>query len=321
MANKIPNNVVLKQLENANSSIEIIGKYQTKGAPLEVRCRKCGFEWSTTANRILAGCGCRKCSGVQRRGSRRFYRKTHADFVEDVNRMNTKIIVLSEYKSARNPVVCRCSICGNEWSARPYNILSGTGCPACSRASRSFKQRKTHEQFVSELSAINCEITVVGSYAGYHNNVNVKCNKCGYEWFATPANLLRTDGMATGCPQCSNSHGEQRIAMWLSDRNIAYIPQKRFDGLLGVGGGSLSYDFYLPHNNMLIEYQGEYHNHSTTMQTMDDYEKQVEHDSRKREYAHNHGIRLLEIWYYENLEEKLINEFNNTTDPVTTTAS
>jgi len=64
----------------------------------------------------------------------------------------------------------------------------------------------------------------------------------------------------------------------------------------------------LPKHNILIEYQGQYHDGTlagTTAQTNDGFIKQQEHDRRKREHAKNNDIKLLEIWYWEfcNIEE------------------
>ena len=44
----------------------------------------------------------------------------------------------------------------------------------------------------------------------------------------------------------------------------------------------------------------------------EDFERQLEHDRRKKEYAKQNNINLLEIWYYDidNIEEILINELN-----------
>ena len=87
--------------------------------------------------------------------------------------------------------------------------------------------------------------------------------------------------------------------------------QKKFDDLKGLGGRKLSYDFFLPHNNLLIEFQGEQHEKPvvfkglTKKKAEEKFIKQQEHDRRKREYAQSHDIKLLEIWYYE---LNLINE-------------
>lgn len=80
--------------------------------------------------------------------------------------------------------------------------------------------------------------------------------------------------------------------------------QKKFDGLVGVGNGLLSYDFYLPNYNLLIEYQGGFHDGSVKFQTDEGLKKQIEHDNRKKEYATKKHINLLEIWYddFDNID-------------------
>lgn len=111
------------------------------------------------------------------------------------------------------------------------------------------------------------------------------------------------------CPKCKESKGERRVREMLNTYNINYIAQKVFPNLLGIGNRNLSYDFYLPDQNLLIEYQGQYHDGMTTNQTEQQFLKQQEHDRHKREYAEQNGIRLLEIWYwdFDNIEE-ILNE-------------
>ena len=58
------------------------------------------------------------------------------------------------------------------------------------------------------------------------------------------------------CPECQYSKGEKAISEYLIKRNIFYIPQKEFEDLIGMGGGLLSYDHYLPKYNLLIEFHG-----------------------------------------------------------------
>lgn len=111
------------------------------------------------------------------------------------------------------------------------------------------------------------------------------------------------------CPQCDFSKGETLINNYLIQNKIVNTPQKTYEGLLGLGGGLLSYDFYLPSYNLLVEYQGEYHDGNLTgnNKTFFNLEKQQEHDRRKRGYAEKNNINLLEIWYwdYDNIEEIL----------------
>ena len=91
-----------------------------------------------------------------------------------------------------------------------------------------------------------------------------------------------------------------------------YKPQKEYDGLLGLGNGNLSYDFYLPSYNLLIEYQGGQHEKYIKgfHKTKNDFIIQQEHDRRKKQYAEDNNIKLLPIWYwdFDNIEEILDKE-------------
>ncbi len=107
-----------------------------------------------------------------------------------------------------------------------------------------------------------------------------------------------------GCPRCSESKGEKKITSYLKSRNIYFDSQKNFDDLVGIGGRHLSYDFFLPEYNLLIEYQGIQHYKPTNFgcgkeHAEERFEIQQEHDKRKREFAKNKNIELLEIWYID----------------------
>ena len=57
---------------------------------------------------------------------------------------------------------------------------------------------KTHEQYIKEISQKNDKVIILGEYTGAHNNIKVKCKRCGYEWEAKAYSLL--SGRA--CPKC-----------------------------------------------------------------------------------------------------------------------
>ena len=109
------------------------------------------------------------------------------------------------------------------------------------------------------------------------------------------------------------SHGEYYISTYLLSNSINFEKQKKFSDLLGVGGGNLSYDFYLPNHNMLIECQGEQHERPIEyFGGEEQFAIQQEHDRRKREYAKDNGYKLLEISYkdYNNIENILTKAIN-----------
>ena len=115
--------------------------------------------------------------------------------------------------------------------------------------------------------------------------------------------------MGNRCPICKESKGERKIREHLTKHNIEFIPQKTFSNLLGTGNKPLSYDFYIPSKNLLIEFQGIQHyeprdfNNEGMKQAETNFEIQQEHDRRKRKYAQQNNIDLLEITYLE--EDKI----------------
>lgn len=66
------------------------------------------------------------------------------------------------------------------------------------KASKRSSRRDTY-QFIEELAAINPDIEVLGQYRKIHEKIEVRCRKCGGEWFPEPNALLR----GQGCPYCA----------------------------------------------------------------------------------------------------------------------
>lgn len=102
------------------------------------------------------------------------------------------------------------------------------------------------------------------------------------------------------CPFCNKSKGESLIGEYLDAHHITYESQKKFDDLKGMGNGLLSYDYYLPEYNLLIEYQGEQHYRPVSIFGGEDqFVVQQYNDDLKRTYAKNNNYLLLEIPYTE----------------------
>lgn len=60
-------------------------------------------------------------------------------------------------------------------------------------------KKKTHEEYVAEVAAINPNIEVVGEYKKSYISIEHKCKKCGNVWFPIPNNILK----GTNCPKCT----------------------------------------------------------------------------------------------------------------------
>lgn len=234
-------------------------------------------------------------------------KKTQEEFEQEVfKETNGEYIVVDKYKNNRTKIWFFHIPCGHYKFAQPYHILKNQGCKECGVRNWTDTRIKTHDEFVKDLyDVFGDEYTVLSKYTHGKNPINIKHNVCGHIWTTTPNPILK----GHGCPYCANrkSKGEKFIENYLSDIHITFSTQKKYKRLVGVRGGLLSYDFYIPEYNMLIEYQGEYHDGTARNQTDKEFIIQQEHDKRKREYAIEHNIELLEIWYYDfnNIEQIL----------------
>lgn len=234
-------------------------------------------------------------------------KKTQEKFEQEVfERTNGEYIVIDKYINNRTKIWFYHIPCGDYKYAQPNHVLTNRGCKECGIRNWANTRIKTHEDFVKDLyDVFGDEYTAVSQYIHSKHPIDIKHNKCGNIWTTTPNPLLK----GHGCPYCAHgrSKGEIRVEKCLTNLHINFEPQQKYEGLFGLGGGLLSYDFYLPDYNLLIEYQGEYHDGTASNQTEKEFEIQKEHDRRKRNYAKTHNIELLEIWYWDfkNIEQIL----------------
>ena len=236
-----------------------------------------------------------------------------------MQQVNSDIRIIGKYAGNNKKIECQCLTHNQIFFITPHHLLYGeTGCQECIALKNHQSGLKTHEQFIQDLYSVNPNITVIGLYNGAKYKIEVECKKCGHVWEPEATSLL----CGYGCPGCTFSKGEERVKIYLCNHDVVFERQKKFPDLKGIGGFPLSYDFYLPEYNLLIEYQGEFHDGTATIQTKDGLERQQQNDLRKKEYALNHNINFLEIWYYDfnNIDCILSNYFNNLKNPVTTTA-
>jgi hypothetical protein len=282
----------LEEMKIHHPDITVLGTYETRTTKIKVKCDVCEYEWYATPGDLISKkSGCPLCARKRVAEKRK---KTNEQFVKELELVNPNIEPLSEYSKNIDTVTCRCKVCGLIWNtSTANNLLQGHGCPKCGNV-----YKKSTSDFVEELKNVNKNIEVLGEYKGNKTPIECKCKICGSTWSAKPNNLLN----GTGCPICKESKGERRIADYLDSRNINYKRYYTYDGLVGLRNKPLSYDFYLPNFNTLIEFQGGFHDGNATgsyKQTDKDKLYQLEHDRRKRVYAMNHHINLIEIWYYD----------------------
>lgn len=162
-------------------------------------------------------------------------------------------------------------------------------------------KKKTTQEYINECKQGGFD-PPIEQYINCYTKIKHKCNKCGFVYPQTPSNHLK----GKGCPKCKQSQGEKFIQNWLDKNNIKYESQKKFKGLKDKA--LLSYDFYLPNQKVLIEYQGAQHYESIRFngsRKKSNLQKQKFHDKLKEDYAKEHGYKLLQIYYKINTQNKI----------------
>lgn len=284
------------EMAELHPNIEVLSQYDGAHTKVRCRCQIDGAEWETKPNVLLNGSGCKVC-GYRTVSTK--LQHTFEDNIAAIRAANPNIDVLGRVFDNGWKVHCRCQIDGYEWIARPDRVANGDGCSRCAG-----REKKTTETFRLELAKVHPDIDVIGTYCGTHVGIRCRCRRDGHVWNPTPRNLLA----GWGCPSCSMSRGERRIANYLEMHGIDYEREKSFADCKDEH--VLLFDFYIPALNMAIEYDGEQHFRPVQFGGSNDtkailrFERGQKHDQIKNNYCRDNGIILLRIDYtqYDEVE-------------------
>lgn len=199
------------------------------------------------------------------------------------------------YNNSREPVTIICSI-HNEFQITPDNFLHKNGCAKCSYDLLSNKRLDDKDDFVNKSLRTHgtyYDYTKV-TYVNYITKVEILCPLHGSFWQNPSKHIF-----GQGCPKCKSSKGERIIYHYLVDNDILFLEQYRNSTCKDKA--ILSFDFYLPNYNLLIEFQGLQHERFIPYyhKTIDNFDKQKLRDNIKRQWAKDNNIQLLEISYKE----------------------
>jgi hypothetical protein len=197
---------------------------------------------------------------------------------------------------------CQCS-CGNIISVRTADLNSGhtksCGCLSKEQASKNMKN------IVQPLGAESRLIDLTGQKFGKLTVIKrVESDKLKPVWecLCECGNIKNIDGNALrqgttkSCGCLGKSEGEALISQILSDNNIPYLKEVKFQDLKDKG--LLRFDFAILNGKneiiKLIEYDGRQHTDTTSNWYSEDI---LRRDKIKTNYALEKGIPLLRINY------------------------
>ena len=266
--------------------------YSTK---VKLKCNNCGKIFEQTPRKHLSGQGCKKCETLK---SAKEKTLTAEQFIEKAKLIHYDKYDYSkvEYDNSHTKVLLKCNKHNYWFKQTPTNHLQGKGCPICKK--EKLRQLKTATNFVEKSKLIygnKYDYSFV-NYINRGTKVKLKCNDCGAIFEQTPNIHFKH----CGCYCKPKSKGEEIIKKYLEENDIDYIYQKKFNDL--KDDKLLSYDFYLPEQNLLIEYNGEQHySQNSFNKSRKKFLKQKHHDWLKRKYSKVNKINLLTISYKEDI--------------------
>ena len=182
---------------------------------------------------------------------------------------------------------CKCD-CGNECVVSGEHLRSGhtssCGCLQSERTSDANKAELAGKRFGKLFVLGRTGKDKSGSYLW-----RCKC-ECGNEYLASSYALASGHTRSCGCIRYSLM--EFFVGRFLKSNLISFDREVRFEGLIGMGGKPLSYDFGVYDSAgklfRLIECQGQQHFFPIEIfGGLDQFVRQQLHDDLKREYAAN----------------------------------
>lgn len=242
-------------------------------------------------------------------------RKTHEEYVRELSDKGIQAEPLEEYTTNKKPIKHLWKACGHVTKTMPQNVLKGNGCDICRRENlievgavprenRHLKASQEIDQKVLEAHGVKVKRDTKTPYITDKTKLTWLCDQ-GHQWEARPTNIKQ----GQGCPQCAKGmlKGETYTREILEEYGVEFQTQKKFANLYNKSKSyPLSYDFFIPSMDILIECQGiQHYKPIEFMGGAKKFEDQQERDRLKREYAWENGYYLLEISYKDYRKDRI----------------
>jgi disulfide oxidoreductase YuzD len=269
--------------------------YINSNTKVQIYCGKCKNYFLQNPILHKNGFGCARCNKT--------YKYSTEEWVEEVLKKYPQYNLLYDYKdtfytNATTKVQIYCKKCKEYFYQLPSNHLNhNQGCPKCKGGIKC-----SNEKFVEKAKKVHGDKYDYSNtvYLNAKEKIIIKCNTCGNVFEQEASSHLQ----GHGCSFCLNYKLEMEVKEILEKNNIKFEFQKRFEECRDKL--PLSFDFYLPEKNILIECQGEQHFqfikyfHKSLME----FAIQLKHDQIKKEFCLKNNITLLEV-QNENIEKSL----------------
>jgi hypothetical protein len=177
--------------------LELIGEYKTRRGKLEVKCKECNYEWTTTPDVLMKIKDCICCSGQV------YNKDTYQKLLDESNKT---LDLISDYNGSQKPIDVRCRFCGYEWTTCSANHLKTSGCPSCSK-----KLKGTVEKLQQCFEDFRHKVRVLGKYVNNFTPIECLCLVCNETFFPSGATII----YGSGCSNCRKGGFNSRLPGYL----------------------------------------------------------------------------------------------------------
>lgn len=278
-----------------NNNYIIIGEYINTRSKIEILHKVCNNIFIQNRDKHIGRKqGCPICFGKHRLTKEILQERSNIKY-------NKEYIILGDYINSSTPILIRHKICGSEYLQIPNNHLRDRKCFKCYGT-----PKKSNNEFqMASNKTHNNEYILISNYIGSNDIVTLKHKVCNKEF-----DIIAFSHIKGGkCKYCTNSKGENSINNFLLENKINFIKGKSFDGCKFKN--KLRFDFYLPDNNMCIEYDGV--QHFEPIEYFGGKDSLISNrikDEIKNKWCSDNSVKLLRISYRENIEDILKKLFN-----------
>lgn len=260
-----------------------------------IKCPYCGEEFEVVIDKFVnrnKRCWCENHYTVK---------KIESLFIDS----EYTLVKIIKFSKSTSRLLVKCPNPNHE----PYEIdlmgfINGNKCQKCINEE---KIKWTKEKIIEYIESFDYKVIRIIEKHGLKTRLEIQCDK-NHEPYE-----IKFDNFKQGyrCPYCKKIVNEEIIADILLFNNLNFKRQYRFDDCRNKL--PLPFDFYLPQQNLCIEYNGEQH-YKLNRFNMDllDLMNRKRLDKIKEEYCKDNNIKLITIPYWEknNIEKILIKELD-----------
>lgn len=321
MSKKKTNNQFLQELSIKNPNLIALEEYKTNNSKIKLKCKICNNEFEAKPVHLLSKnnpTGCPKCSKKRMALKQSFSKEQWCDRIKEISNNEYEIYEFPiNFKNVQDKVKFIHKIDNHIFEMTLGNFIYGNQrCPLHRYDNCKLFESKNHEYFINRIKN-ECfdynEYTFLEQFKGSNVKVKVRHN-CGHEYEVSPNKFLNN----RRCPICSkpqNSKGMKKIKKYLEDNNIQYEIEKKFNDCKNPEGTRyLYFDIWIKSLNLLIEFDGEYHDQINGRNNKNKLERRILLDNIKNDYCKNNKIYLLRIHYSKiNEIDKILDKYLNST--------